>query len=250
MTRTVAIVTPLYKDIPLASEVASLAHGFEVLRKYKKFILAPETLDLSGYGCVLDHCIIIRLKAKHFKSVASYNRLLLSKYFYQLFADFDYLLIFQPDAFVLRDDLDYWCGCGFDYIGAPWPKGEKIRPYSIGARWLDRLFPWFNKPVLKFVGNGGLSLRKVSAAFNTLDKHWLVAKIWMRNEDMFWSLYSPNVPEVKLASLFSLEKNPSGYYEENGNRLPFGCHAWEQNEPEFWQTQFKLIGAYNQNNKG
>lgn len=250
MTLSIAIVTPLYKQIPSASELASLAHGFKVLGKHKQFIVVPDTLDLSGYGDVLDHCAIMRLKAKYFVSVASYNQLLLSKFFYQHFTDFDYLLIFQPDAFVFRDDLDHWCEFGFDYIGAPWPNGEKIRPHSFrGAHRFDRLLPRFNKPVLKFVGNGGLSLRKVSTALKTLDSHWLTAKSWIRNEDLFWSIHSPNVPGEKMASMFALEENPSGYYKANGNHLPFGCHAWEKHEPEFWRMQFKLIGATVHSNK-
>ena len=89
MTHTVAIVTPLYKKIPLASEMASLAYGFEVLKKHKQFVVVADNLNLSGYGHALDHCTVIRLDAKHFASIESYNRLLLSKYFYRLFADFE-----------------------------------------------------------------------------------------------------------------------------------------------------------------
>lgn len=244
MTHTVAIVTPLYKKIPLASEMASLAYGFEVLKKHKQFVVVADNLDLSGYCHILDHCTIIRLNAQHFASIESYNRLLLSKYFYRLFVDFDYLLIFQPDAFVFSDELDYWCGCGFDYIGAPWHGGRKTHPYSFrGCSWVARLIPWFNKPVRHFVGNGGLSLRKVSTALTTLDDHWLIARLWIEYEDVFWSLYSPSVPDEKQASLFALEGAPSTYFKVNDHRLPFGCHAWEKNEPEFWRAQFKLLGV-------
>ena len=243
MKHVVAIVTPLYKKIPLASEVAALKHSFEVLADHQKFVVAPDTLDVSGYGNTLDGCVILRLNDKHFESVAAYSRLLLSKYFYQQFLPFEYVLILQPDTFVFRDDLDYWCELGFDYIGAPWPSGEVTRPYSFrGDHLIARLLPCWNKPIRKFVGNGGLSLRKVSAALSTLDNYWLRAKIWIGNEDMFWSLYSPNVPEEKQASLFALEENPSSYYKANRNRLPFGCHAWEKHEPEFWRTQFELSG--------
>ena len=86
-------------------------------------------------------------------------------------------------------------------------------------------------------------MRKISSAMEALDKHWLAARIWTAHEDLFWSLYSRNVPGVKEASMFALEQEPSSYYRANGNLLPVGCHAWEKYEPEFWQTQFQLEGC-------
>lgn len=244
MSHSIAIVTPLYKEKPSDSELASLRHSFGVLANRKKFIVAPNDLDLSGYEDVLNGCEIIRLDAKYFKSVAAYNRLMLSKYFYRLFVAFDFMLLLQPDAIVLRDELDSWCERGYDYIGAPWPKGWDIPPFYFRYYSLTyRCLPWFNKPIRKYVGNGGLSMRKISSALEALDKHWMAARIWGRNEDLFWSLYSQNVPGVKEASMFALEREPSFYYRANGNLLPVGCHAWEKYEPEFWQEQFQLEGC-------
>lgn len=244
MTHSIAIVTPLYKKKPSAGELASLAHSFSVLGKRKRFIVAPDVLDLTEYKDVLNGCEIIRLKATHFKSVATYNYLMLSKHFYRLFDAFDYLLLFQPDAIVFRDELDSWCEREYDYIGAPWPNGLDIRPFYFRGYFLtNRLLPWFNKPIRKYVGNGGLSLRKISSSLETLDKHWLAARTWAGNEDLFWALYSRNVPGEKEASMFALEQTPSIYYRANGNLLPVGCHAWEKYEPEFWQAQFQLEGC-------
>lgn len=244
MTHTIAIVTPLYKKRPSASELASLEHSFGVLAKRKRFIVAPDDLDLSEYEDVLSGCEIIRLETRHFESVATYSRLMLSKQFYRLFDTFDYILLYQPDAIVFRNELDSWCERGYDYIGAPWPNGMDIRPFSIRScpfanRFLYRLY----KPIRKYVGNGGLSLRKISTALKILDRHWLVARNWDVNEDLFWAIYSPKVPGVKEASMFSLEQEPSIYFRANDNLLPLGCHAWEKYEPEFWQLQFQLEGC-------
>lgn len=244
MTHSIAIVTPLYKKKPSAAELASLAHSFGVLGKRRRFIVAPDALDLYEYGDVLNGCEIIRLEARHFESVATYSRLMLSKHFYQLFDAFDYMLLFQPDSIVFRDELDSWCELGYDYIGAPWPNGLDIHPFSIRFCPLtDSLLYRLYKPIRKYVGNGGLSLRKISTALETLDRHWLVARNWNVNEDLFWSIYSRKVPRVKEASMFSIEQEPSSYYRANGNLLPLGCHAWEKYEPEFWQAQFQLEGC-------
>lgn len=244
MTHSIAIVTPLYKKKPSEADLASLEHNFGVLGKRKRFIVAPDTLDFCEYEDVLNGCEIIRLDAKYFESVDSYNRLMLSKHFYRLFNAFDYMLLIQTDAIVFRDELDDWCERGYDYIGAPWPDGQVIRPLCIGSYPLiNRLLYWLYKPVHKYVGNGGLSMRNISAALEILDKHWFVANTWDRYEDLFWALYSRNVPGETEASMFSLEQDASNYYRANGNLLPFGCHAWERYEPEFWRAQFQLLGC-------
>jgi hypothetical protein len=243
MMHTAAIVVPLHKKIPLPSELAALAHSVDVLKGYKQFAVVPATLALDEYAHVLDHCEIIRLPAQHFASVAAYSRLMLSAFFYERFSAFEYMLILQPDALVFRDELEYWCAQGFDYIGAPWPDGQVTRPFSFrGDHRLAKLLPWFNRPISLTVGNGGLSLRKISSARDTLQRHWLKATLWIGNEDMFWSLYSPRVPDEKQASLFALEEHAAAYYHANGDRLPFGCHAWEKHEPEFWHVQFAAHG--------
>lgn len=243
MTHSIAIVTPLYKKNPSEAELASLRHSFGVLCRRKRFIVAPDGLDLSEYGEVLNGCKIMQLDARHFISVASYNRLMLSKYFYQLFQNFEYMLLFQPDAIVFRDELDNWCDRGYDYIGAPWPNGYDIRQLTMRS-WplMDKVLYKFYKPSRKYVGNGGLSLRKISAALNILGRHWWAVRTWDVYEDLFWAVYSRNVPGEKEASMFSLELEPSAYYRANGNLLPLGCHAWEKYEPEFWHVQFKLEG--------
>ena len=63
------------------------------------------------------------------------------------FKDYAYILICQTDAWVFRDELDYWCNQGYDYIGAPiyFPRSEQ--------HFMDIFFG---------VGNGGFSLRKIT----------------------------------------------------------------------------------------
>ena len=72
-----------------------------------------------------------------------YNELLLSENFYTTFSAFKYILIYQPDSYVFRDELMEWCKEGYDYIGAPWleDNDEQIK--------------------LNGVGNGGFSLRNI-----------------------------------------------------------------------------------------
>lgn len=61
---------------------------------------------------------------------------MLTKEFYLRFRQWEYLLIYQLDAYVFQDELMDWCNKGYDYIGAPFLK-------------LNREVDWNN------CGNGG-----------------------------------------------------------------------------------------------
>lgn len=42
------------------------------------------------------------------------------------------------------------------------------------------------------------------------------------------------VPSPIEASAFAFERSPRYLYELNNNTLPFGCHAWEKYDMDFW----------------
>ena len=52
--------------------------------------------------------------------IAGYNRMMLSAGFYELFRDYEYLLICHTDAWIFRDELADWCRRGYDCVAAPW----------------------------------------------------------------------------------------------------------------------------------
>ena len=58
---------------------------------------------------------------------------------------------------------------------------------------------------------------------------------------IIWSHYGPQIDtNFRVASgmegmKFGFEKEPSLLYSKNNNQLPFGCHAWEKYEPDFWE---------------
>ena len=48
--------------------------------------------------------------------------------------------------------------------------------------------------------------------------------------------------QLKEASNFSWEKEPSYWYKENQGMLPCGCHAWEKYEKtSFWMKHIEGI---------
>jgi hypothetical protein len=68
---------------------------------------------------------------------------------------------------------------------------------------------------------------------------WLLNN-FSQHEDIFWGLFAKrNFDWFKVAPFeesrkFSIELNPRPLFRLNGDKLPFGCHAWQKYDPEFW----------------
>ena len=69
---------------------------------------------------------------------------------------------------------------------------------------------------------------------------WELAR-YRHNEDRFLAERAPyyypefNIPSVETALGFGFETVPRYCYELTNHRLPFGCHAWEKYDREFWE---------------
>ena len=258
----VCVVIPIYKVELTQNETKSLKQCFSVLGAQKIIFVCSNKLDFSNYLSIITESNSYSIETfddHFFQSITGYNNLLLSLMFYKRFSSYTHMLIYQLDAWVFKDELDYWCEKGFAYIGAPWFEGwDKATANSsfIG------------------VGNGGFSLRNIKAHLRVLRSfHYIVSpkrflktflkdisaanlknlfvNLFLRNntfyvmnkyehnEDLFWGMVMPNlfnwyhVPDLETALQFAIEVNPSLYITQN-SKIPFGCHAWEKYEPEFW----------------
>ena len=123
MKNNIVVVIPVYKTFVTKVDIASLKQCLKVLNKYHICLICHTKLDLSGYkSCFLDNQVDFCVRyfdEQYFDSVRSYNTLMLSADFYRSFRKYQYMLIYQLDAFVFEDQLEYWCNKGYDYIGAP-----------------------------------------------------------------------------------------------------------------------------------
>jgi len=256
---------PVYKASISLAESASLLQLFTVLGSHPISLFTHTKLDLSVYQKLLigKAYQIIYFDEFFFKDTASYSKLLCSKIFYKEFKKFKFLLIYQLDAWVFKDELNYWCSQNYDYIGAPWfSKNEQ-----------DDL-------VFEAVGNGGFSLRNVKSHLRVLNSfsftekpgyvYYLLKKTYsikksisilieflfyknthylfngfQENEDRFWSMIAFRnfkwfkTPSKELALKFSIEVYPS-YFIDTESDLPFGCHAWEKYDRVFWNKFIKI----------
>lgn len=217
--------------------------AFEILIRFEQCLrvlgchpitlICPEGQSLHAYRPEEHDLAVRRFDPGYFESTRTYNRLMLSPHFYAAFLRYRYILIYQLDAWVFSDQLASWCDQGWDYVGAPW----------IGADWLDSV------PKPRFwtrdnsVGNGGFSLRRVSTSLALSIVFRRTGAHWPYNEDGFWAhhvlRYWPlfRIPSTEHPLRFSFEFKPAECFERVRGVLPFGCHAWERHDPNFW-TQF------------
>ena len=208
--KKVAVLIPVYLPHVSADEERSFIQSLRVLCSRDVVLVCPIGLDVSYY-LELSKKLNVKMHverflASFFDGIKGYNRLMLSKCFYERFSNYEYILICQTDAFVFQDVLDDWCEKGYDYVGAPlFGDGFDLKK----AR----------------VGNGGFCLRRVEAYLDYFQgkRHvfkgkdiagriffhnkpytrWLVwllmllgwrnmpksvAERWRYNEDVFWSL--------------------------------------------------------------
>jgi hypothetical protein len=238
-------VIPVYKAVPDADEVLSFKQCLKILKDHPIVLIAPRSLDAKFYEAISDHTVSVqRFDDAYFENTSGYNRLMLSVTFYKSFSAFKYILIYQLDAWIFRDELDEWCNKNYDYIGAPWT-GHEWAKFAAGHLTFVRTV-LYKLGYRKFdvVGNGGLSLRKVRACIFNLNFFKRAVRSFKGNEDTFFSFFINSynvffrVPSSKIALDFSFDIHPEASYRLNGNKLPMGCHAWTKHR-EFWK-QFIL----------
>ena len=275
------IIIPVYKKNIKKEEIASLKQCCTILRKYPVIFITHKNLDCSVYtnicrdiGASFKYAYF---NEKYFSGIFGYNAIMLSKQFYTKFKNYKYILIYQLDAYVFRDELEYWCNQDYDYIGAPWMSVSSITEP-----------PTFGNMYDLEIGNGGFSLRKTETFIRLYSlKIWLLYlffeiytlfdritelskkyfffrlmryivfpfKIFFdrfylikqdkKNEDMLWSKVlqsSGKIPTAHIAAHFSFERYCDYLFEVTDRNLPFGCHAWSEYYPYqlFWKNFIKL----------
>jgi hypothetical protein len=256
-----AVIIPFYKDTLTAFDSVALRQCHKMLSAYPIIAIKPNSLVLPDEVTNYPFFKTVNFADDYFKDVQGYNRLLLDETFYRQFLDYEYILIHQLDAFVFKNELQYWCSQGIDYVGAPWIKPVKPR-FFILSRLRSYLQTRFNtqkdslpseKQLEYKVGNGGFSLRKTRIFYDLCITQKVKIKQYNSNsshyfnEDIFWSIEVNrkrkllNIPGYKKALKFAFEFNPERAFITNKHQLPFGCHGWDINI-DFWRPIFKELG--------
>jgi hypothetical protein len=265
--KKVVIVIPIHSPSPSAYELISFRQCFAILGNHPIVVLSPEGMSVATYREVVADFNVLTIDPKWQANVLSYNKLKTSRFFYSLFKEYLFLLTYELDAFVFKDELLYWCDKNFDYIGAPW--FENYNEDNPKAKLIG-------------VGNSGFSLRNVQSArkilqsiyyknpleyevdlitlckarlksplrwlMNQFGENYTVQKNFHYHEDVFFSEIAPaynkdyRVAPIEEAKKFSFELNPRLLYNLNNNELPMGCHAWWRYGFDFWKPHVESFG--------
>ncbi len=218
------------------------------------YLVCPEGLDTSKYEKIYnigDPKIDLKKKEydpKYFKSTATYSQLCISYDFYKDFDEYEYMLIYQLDCYLFRDEILDWCNKGYDYIGGPilstdcgWDTVKKSR--SGESQWQP------------FVGNGGLSLRKIETFKDMTDPEGELRKKYNLTDELLskvifedkyfcndlYNTYELDIPNWREALNFAFDMSVDIIYNQlHFEGVPMGIHSvdknirwWKKVIPEF-----------------
>lgn len=255
--RAVVVVVPLYKPEPDAWERQALAHNLSVVEGYTVVFLHPEGMDVTAYRSLAPGVFFQAVSRKWLgteRGIAGYNDMMLSQSFYEMFSAWEYVLVCHSDAWLFgaregQPDLEDWCAKGYDVVAAPWvskPLG-RLPGLKEGLELWRLIFKSKGKrrPELHGkVGNGGLSLRKVSSFIRACAENREEVEKFKgdpceaHNEDIFWATVPSGFryPGAREAAAFAMDCKPELCWRMNGRRLPFGCHGYHlANRWPFWK---------------
>lgn len=257
------IVIPIWKETLDCVEEISLKRLYKIMiqdsrpDKFEDFrdwsapsiyLVCPTGLDVSEYRKIFPEYLMVKeFDPEYFKSTATYSQLCINYDFYNSFNQYEYMLIYQLDCYLFRNEIYSWCEKGYDYVGGPilstdcgWDTVKKSRK---GDEW---------KP---FVGNGGLSLRKISTFKEITDPNGEFRKRYELTDEKLkkvifedkyfcndlYNIYALEIPSWQEALNFALDMSVDivyNYLKWKGE--PMGIHSvdknirwWKKVIPEF-----------------
>lgn len=267
--KTVVILIFSHKDELEHYEKISLRQCYRILGKHPIRLVCPKGTKTNCYKEIIPFLEVDFVDPEWMSTYEMYNRLKISPFLYRLYQDYEFILTYELDAFVFRDELEYWCSKEYDYIGSPWFEGHGKAA---------------ERSPLAGVGNSGFSLRRVDKCLKSLYSfsylhdpkddwdHWLsigrpirgalsffknstisnnsffLFNNFSQNEDLFWGKSIRRnfdwfrVPDESEAWKFGFEINPRVLFEMNDCHLPFGCHAWWKYDIDFWRPHIQSFG--------
>jgi hypothetical protein len=257
MYQKCGIIVPVHRTSLLEFEVISLRQCCKMLVNYQIIIITYETLILDEYIKIFEEYKvkykIEYFPIRYFSGITGYSALMLSGKFYKRFLNFEYILIYQLDAYVFSSNLNYWLEKGYDYIGGPFFREIQ---HTLKLQWSGFF-------------NGGLCLRRTNVFYRLsfkknikLNMFFLelnekikrknmffvkiyfkilrrILKIFIKNmkitsgiesEDFIWSKIiqqEGSMAPFDIALAFSFDNYYEHSFNVNKDKLPFGCHGWD-----------------------
>jgi hypothetical protein len=268
LTSRPVVIIPTHKTTPLPEEVISLEQCQKVLGARDIYLIIPQGMNSDAYKSILPNLKIYEVPAKYMSSHQAYNQLMISPVIFNYFNQYSHILIHEPDVIVFKDDLDFWCAQGFDYIGAPWFEQNKDGAYNLKATGnfgfallsthsVNKLFlenpRWYSismmiRDIFRGLRGKRASLSRALKACGNAGRISGAKDLYKEHCDIFWSYLVPKIaPSFKVAPPqdalhFSWETHLDQCAKLSKNKLPFGIHAWAKHDPNFLKPFFLNLG--------
>lgn len=212
------------------NEEIALIQCNKVLGRYDIILCSPENISPVFIG---KNWRIEYFNKDFFVSRKSYSEMMLNPLFYERFVSYDYLLVYQLDAFVFSDQLIRFCNLGYDYIGAPWINGISVHTNS-------------NSKVM-YVGNGGFSLRNVKKFFEWTKRKESYIKYMLsecsKEEDAIIAYDGElNIAPYEIAQEFAIETGAISKKNSDTECNYFGAHRIFDYNPRWSFSVYKDYG--------
>lgn len=202
--KSCCIVIPSYKERLNGNDEKSFIRTLQIFGGKRPIkIIVPDNINIEYYKQYTDYVEICKVNNEWLSSVKNYSAMCCNKEFWELFKEYDYVLICQTDCWIYDDKLDYFIDKGYDYYGAPWPHHKNT------------------------VGNGGLSLRKVNKMIEITTKYEYHADSLLGNEDTWFCQTHKNnlnICDLDTACNFSIEFITKDYLNKIKTH-PMGLHS-------------------------
>ena len=248
MNGTVPVITPTHKEFLSPIEIRRLKLTLKSNPNSEHIFVTPTGMSCTKLLSEFPESSILSKPSNFFTSVNAYNSLMLFRDFYTDYQSYEYILIAQTDAFVVRD-ISPLTTLGYPYIGASWNPSFVLTPF--GRRvFVNRKFPKYVKNFELQGGNGGLSLRNVNVMLEVLKRglNLKESRSFFReqgrriNEDLAISYlctrFGYKMPEREILNKIFVETNSRTTYRDDSI---FGFHGLVKHQPELEE---QLISFY------
>ena len=256
------IVVPVHRSQPIPSELIGLRQLGKLMSRRPIIIVSPLTIDTQAYHQLLPHSCDLKVSPQWMQSNRAYNSMMISPLLYKhhLLRGYSHMLLHEPDAVLLKDELAQWIDEPYDFIGSPWTQqdadalaGVALCPGANGglsltnleamrrvtSSWL-RWHSWkhvFGDLFYGLVERDCLKIRRGLIAAYPGGLLRGAYRLYNTGWDIFFTYLVPSLlPEFRVAPpnvcvRFGWETGTYACQLYTGGQPPFGLHAWMKYEP-------------------
>ncbi len=116
MRELAVIVIPFFGTDRHTMEQALIRRAWRELQAFSFVFVCADNVDEGPIRTEFPGCTVYKFDASFFENRKGYTSLTLKEDFYDLFGWSEFILLFEPNSFIVKNQLHYWCKQGHDYI--------------------------------------------------------------------------------------------------------------------------------------